>query len=82
MSSKSRLFTLHWDNSKIRIQPTERYKQREVEGIHWRNGLISLMNGAVYANMDEMEHTLGTAGKFRVVYDDESEAENTEQNAS
>ena len=66
---KVELFRVEWDYSKTRIQPSdERYKHREVSGIRWSNGVITLENGAVYSNLNEMEYTIKKGGKYRIVW--------------
>ncbi len=78
VTGRDRLFSLSWDNSKLRIDPRERYKKREARGVHFspehaaEYGIaICLNNGNSFTTMSELEHHLEVAGKYEIVYDDE-----------
>lgn len=76
--SKTRLFNLEWDNSKYPVRPEERYRTRMAEGVRFASGLVCLSNGAMYENMDALENTLNTAGKYTITYQDEMETANVQ----
>ena len=74
---ETRLFTLHWDNSKIPNLPyDQRLGTRHCTGTHYATGIVTLDNGAVYESMFELETTLKTHGRCKVVYHDEVPEEN------
>lgn len=70
-TGQDRLFSLTWDNSKLRIDPRERQKKREARGTHYANGYVTLNNGNVFESMSELEHHLEVSGKYELTYDDE-----------
>ncbi len=69
--SEVQTFTLNWDNSKLPIQPVERWKQRTCTGKKYANGSITLDNGAMFSDMAEMEYVCGLNGKYAVAFEQE-----------
>lgn len=72
--TSDRLFSLEWDNAKLKIAPVERYRKREARGTHYATGYVTLDNGAVYETMSEMREVLSVNGNFSIAYDDGEES--------
>lgn len=70
---RERLFTVKWDNSKLRIDPRERWKHREARGCHFVSGSIALETGSFFESMSDLTHHLEKAGTFELLYDDEED---------
>lgn len=65
----ARLFTLTWDNSKSRTNPSKRDQEKHTcQGVYWPGEpcQIALSNGTGFETMSEMEATLGLAGEFSI----------------
>jgi hypothetical protein len=72
MTTKTRLFTLTWDNSKIpNLEYETRFHPRTAEGVHFATGIVALDNGVLYEDMGRLERHLKAYGKCHVQYHDE-----------
>lgn len=72
MTTKTRLFTLTWDNSKIpNLEYETRFHPRTCDGVHFATGVVALDNGVMYESMNALERNLTAYGKCRVQYHDE-----------
>ncbi|GAC1668381.1 MAG: hypothetical protein PVS3B3_38850 [Ktedonobacteraceae bacterium] len=78
----ARLFSLKWNNSKMKINPVERHKPRACVGVHFANGFIALENGACFSSMGELEHHLGLAGTYELTYEDWEKEGDSERKGS
>ena len=72
MTTKTRLFTLTWDNSKIpNLEYETRFHPRTCDGVHFATGVVALDNGVMYEDMGQLERHLNAYGKCQVQYHDE-----------
>jgi hypothetical protein len=86
MNTKTRLFTLTWDNSKIpNLEYETRFHPRQCDGVHFATGVVVLDNGVMHESMNALERHLNAYGKCQVQYHDEPAqpwpARETEQQA-
>lgn len=71
--SKTRLFSIAWNCSKIpNLATSERMETRRAEGTHYANGCVGLDTEASYASMSDMEEHFRSYGAMRYVYQDKS----------
>lgn len=78
--TKTRLFRLTWDNSRIpNLPPSTRYDPHEAQGTHYANGVVTLDIGTAWESMYDMERHFRAYGKCEVAYMDDEDGEAEQQ---